>query len=187
MPPPKSAGNLAEVFRGLGRSKTLVAHSLAQAPGLGIRTLPGYFSARNEPRPRLFLACGLAKLLNIARLNGIACSLKVAEKQGPDSTAQVLSLLKAHSIGLKSEEHGSRYHSRTPYFLTTCSIPLTLCPNRLSSTTSSPGRSVGSSTWSRQAEKTAPSTAPLMRNSAPAPGVNAAISVPFGPPCNDTA
>ena len=61
---------LAEAFRGPGRGKSPVAHGLARAPGLGIRTLPGYLSARNEPRLRLFRACGMAGL---AHLPNIEC------------------------------------------------------------------------------------------------------------------
>ena len=71
---------MAEAFRGPGRGKALVAHGPVRAPGLGIRTLLGYFLVRNEPRLRLFRACGLAELAqlsNIARLDGIARSLKV--------------------------------------------------------------------------------------------------------------
>ena len=71
---------LAEAFRGQGRGKFPVAHGLARAPGLGIRTLPGYLSARNEPRLRLFRACGLAELAhlpNIAQLGGTDRSLRV--------------------------------------------------------------------------------------------------------------
>ena len=70
----------AEVFRGQGRGKARVAHGPAQAPGLGIRTLLGYFFTGNEPSFRLFRACGLAELAhlpNIARLDGIARRLKV--------------------------------------------------------------------------------------------------------------
>ena len=61
---------LAEVFRGQGRDKALVAHGLARAPGLDIRTLLGYLLVRNEPSFHLFRACGLAglaHLLNIER------------------------------------------------------------------------------------------------------------------------
>jgi len=70
----------AEVFRGQGRGKARVANGQAWAPGLSIRTLLGYLSARNEPRLRLFRACGLAELAhlpNIARLDGIARRLRV--------------------------------------------------------------------------------------------------------------
>lgn len=85
---------LAEAFRGQGRGKSPVAHGLARAPGLGIRTLPGYLSARNEPRLRLFRACGvagLAHLPNIARLDGTDRSPGVVGKQGPDPTAMAAS------------------------------------------------------------------------------------------------
>ena len=70
----------AEAFRGQGCGKALVAHGPARAFGLGIRTLPGYLSARTGPRLRLFLACGLAELAhlpNITRLGGTDRSLRV--------------------------------------------------------------------------------------------------------------
>ena len=66
-PTAKISWCLAEAFRGQGRGKSPVAHGLARAPGLGIRTLPGYLSARNEPRLRLFRACGVAGLAQFAQ------------------------------------------------------------------------------------------------------------------------
>ena len=63
--------------------------------------------------------------------------------------SQVLSLLKASSMGLKSGEYGGKYSRRAPRASTISARPATLCTDKLSSTTTSPGTSVGPSTWSR--------------------------------------
>ena len=52
-------------------------------------------------------------------------------------------------------------------FFTLSSRPSTLCTDRLSSTTTLPGRRAGPSTWSREAANTSPLTAPLTLSNVP--------------------
>ena len=52
-------------------------------------------------------------------------------------------------MGLKSGEWGGgRHNSRVPYFCATSFSPVTVCTDKLSGTSTSPGTSVGPGTWS---------------------------------------
>jgi phosphinothricin acetyltransferase len=75
---------LAEVFRGKGLGKQLLAYAIGRCPSLGIHTLLGFIFAQNEPSLQLFRNLGFeewANLHDIAVLDGQSRSLKILGKK----------------------------------------------------------------------------------------------------------
>jgi L-amino acid N-acyltransferase YncA len=67
-----------------GLAKTLLAHALAAAPALGIRTLLGFIFAHNVPSLALFRAAGFERwglLPGVAELDGVERDLTIVGRR----------------------------------------------------------------------------------------------------------
>lgn len=70
--------------RGKGLGKEILAYTMKEAKTFGIKTLPGYIFAHNEPSLKLFSQFGFeewAMLPDIALLDGVERSLKILGKR----------------------------------------------------------------------------------------------------------